>query len=150
MFKNLRERFLQRLARSIGPYIGQSITVNDGKKEILLETAIRANRRGKDVAMVEIEDNVRRLYLAARAGRWMSANNYYQSLIKKLRAFGEINPRFNEAITTFLEVTCPPLGQAIKDRDWDKFAAGWVEFKLYTDYWHSTSGYRHVDVYWPD
>ena len=102
-------------------------------KEILAELGVWSGHREMTIdeiatiqpglarIMPEIGQRTWKLYYAAKEGHWELANFQWKE-IKELMDLGAFTrPKHEDALNQFMAEDWPPLGQAIKDKDFEAF-----------------------------
>lgn len=90
--------------------------VHNGKRELTIDE-LALMQPGMDRLMAEVGPRMHRLYYAAKAGNWRLADYFYKSVVKQLRLCATSRPKYEPEMTAYLEEDCPPVRDAIRNRD---------------------------------
>jgi hypothetical protein len=117
--------------------------VNNGKRELTLDQLARM-QPGLDRLMAEVGPRMHRLYYAARAGNWRLAEYFLRSVVKQLRLCASSRPKYAEDLTTYLEVDCEPVREAVRRRDAAAFETAYASMVERANHYHSVLGKPYI------
>lgn len=99
---------------------GDDIVVDNGARMISLnELAITQPGMGR--LMPEVGNRAWKLYHAAKAGNWPLARYQLEEAVAVLELSAFVRPKYERAMTQFLEANVDPVFRACGAEDWEAF-----------------------------
>lgn len=113
--------------------------VHNGKRELTIDELARQSP-GLDRLMAEVGPRMHRLFYAGQAGNWEAAAYFYRSTVKQLAACAQSRPKYEPAISRYVEQDCRPVQDVIEARDADGFPAAYARMVARANDYHDAFG----------
>ncbi len=101
----------------------EEMGVFSGQREITMEeiAILQGQQTGLARIMPEIGQRTWKLFYAAKEGHWELANYQYKEISELMEIGAYARPKHEEALNQFAAEDWPPVGEAIKNKDFAAF-----------------------------
>lgn len=98
--------------------------------------------------MARLMDEVARryyyTYYAAKGGNWQLASHQLKEMISVLKIASITRPKYSEDILKFEKEYLSPIGEAIKEMNWEKFEETYQRGIKGSDFYHDKYGKTYI------